>query len=55
VPEKPAINKRAFIDRNVRIINERRLESTEKTDLGRIRSAILVTAKNATVPDGWTM
>lgn len=49
------IDKNCRIGRNVRILNQRDVESTEETQYGMIRDGIMVVPKETTLPDNWTM
>lgn len=53
--EGAIIDKNCRIGRGVRIVNGRRLDSTEETPEGMIRDGIVVVPKDATLPDGWTV
>jgi glucose-1-phosphate adenylyltransferase len=49
------IDKNCRIGRNVRIKNEKGLDSTDETPYGMIRDGIVVIPKEATLPDGWSL
>jgi glucose-1-phosphate adenylyltransferase len=52
--ERAIIDKNCRIGRNVRIINEKRLEDTLETQYGMIRDGIVVIPKETTLPDHWS-
>jgi glucose-1-phosphate adenylyltransferase len=49
------VDKNCRIGRNVRIVNETGVDSTDETSFGMIRDGIVVMAKNTSLPDGWRM
>jgi glucose-1-phosphate adenylyltransferase len=53
--EGAIVDKNARIGRNVRIINEQGVETTEETPFGMIRDGIVVMAKDTSLPDGWRL
>jgi glucose-1-phosphate adenylyltransferase len=53
--ERAIIDKNCRIGRGVQISNPASVETTEETPYGLIRDGIVVTPKETTVPDGWTM
>ncbi len=53
--EGAIIDKNARIGRNVRIVNEKGLDTSEETPFGMICDGIAVSAKNTTLPDGWKL
>ena len=53
--EGAIIDKNCRIGRNVRIVNERGVETTEETPDGMIRDGIACVQKGAVLPDGWRM
>ncbi|MBN2473713.1 MAG: glucose-1-phosphate adenylyltransferase [Pirellulales bacterium] len=53
--ERAIIDKNCRIGHNVRIVNDRDVESTVETEQGMIRDGIVVVPKGATLPDGWSL
>ncbi len=53
--EGAIIDKDCRIGRNVRVINEKALESTPETQYGMIRDGIIVIHKETTLPDHWSL
>jgi glucose-1-phosphate adenylyltransferase len=52
--EGAILDKNCRIGRNVRIVNEKGVESTEETPFGMIRDGIVVMPKNTMLPHGWS-
>ncbi len=52
---KAIVDKNCRIGKRVRIENSGEIDSTEETDQGMIRDGIFVLAKNAVLPDGWSL
>jgi len=53
--ENSIIDKNCRIGRNVQIVNKAGIESTDETEYGLIRDGIMVTSRDAVLPDGWTL
>ena len=53
--ERAIIDKNCRMGRGVQILNHRGVESSEETPYGMIRDGIVVTPKDTTLPEGWTM
>ena len=49
------IDKNCRVGRNVHLLNERRLQSSDETPFGIVCDGIMVVPKDTTLPDGWTM
>jgi glucose-1-phosphate adenylyltransferase len=49
------VDKNCRIGRSVRVVNERRLETSPETPSGMICDGIIVLAKDTTLPDGWKL
>ena len=55
VVEGAIIDKNCRIGRNVRIVNERKLDSMPETDEAMISGGVVVIQKNAVIADGWRL
>ncbi len=53
--EGAIVDKNCRIGRNVRVVNERGLETSEETPEAMIRDGIACVQKGAVLPDGWRM
>jgi len=53
--EHAIVDKNCRIGRNVQIVNERGIESSDETPYGMVRDGIMVVPKGVTLPDGWKM
>jgi glucose-1-phosphate adenylyltransferase len=53
--EGAIVDKNCRIGRDVQIVNQQGVDSTEETEYGLIRDGIVVVPKDATLPDGWTI
>ncbi|MGC4002023.1 MAG: glucose-1-phosphate adenylyltransferase [Pirellulales bacterium] len=53
--ENAIVDKNARIGRNVRVVNDKKLESSEETDQAMIAEGIAIIQKEAVLPDGWKL